>query len=167
MRGAARASICVDEPASRRRVNASRASIRRRSLRRERAIAESVIQFSERAFTHAFLRRATLRNRRAIYTAYPGSCTKIASTSTPEILSFEAGFNRLPRTALRRPHALDRLRTLIRADLRPLRSLCAVLPMQVLDRGVCSGKMRVLQLSRTKELDSENRLSANFQRGAT
>jgi hypothetical protein len=63
--------------------------------------------------------------------------------------------------------ALDRRRALIRADARALRFSRPLLPIQVLDCRIGSGKMRDLQLSRAKELDSANRLSANFQRGAT
>jgi hypothetical protein len=64
-------------------------------------------------------------------------------------------------------HAPRRMRMLIRARTPRAPSSRALLRIQVLECGVCSGKMRALQLSRAKELDSTNRLSANFSRGAT
>jgi hypothetical protein len=84
----------------------------------------------------------------------------------------EYRYSNPPRTGTRQHrsvpiHALHRARALIRADGGRLPRAGLLLPIQVLDQGVCSGKMRDLQLSRMKELDSTNRLSAKFSRGAT
>jgi hypothetical protein len=92
---------------------------------------------------------------------------KIAVDRILEYRCSNPSFDTLRPRGIHVPHAFRRMRKLIRAMRRHLPFSGRLLPIQVLECGIGSGKMRVLQLSLAKELDSANRLSANFSRGAT
>jgi len=110
----------------------------------------SVIQLSVSRFTSPFLVHVAKRNRRRAYIAYWPPTLKMASRAVPEMLLFRLCFTRRSRAFDERGYAPDCSRALIRGGSRRSPSSNALLPIQVLDIVIGSGKMRHLQLSRAK-----------------